>query len=145
MHRYPVLRYGYGVSMYTIGQLAKQVGVNVETIRYYERKGLIEQPSKPNQGFRHYSEDQLSRVLFIKKAQNLGFALSEIALLLELSLANCHDVEQLAAEKLKSIKQKIEDLKKLESSLTALVDQCHNNQNASECPIIRALIPTETS
>ena len=131
--------------MYTIGQIAKQADVNVETIRYYERKGLIEQPAKPMQGYRHYSEQQLSRILFIKKAQNLGFTLSEISLLLELSMTDCKNVERLAAEKLNSIKQKISDLKKLERSLTSLVDQCRTNQSNNECPIIRSLVPTKAS
>ena len=77
--------------MYTISKLAKEANVGVETVRFYERKGLLEQPIKPIQGYRQYTEQALSRLLFIKRAQYLGFTLAEISSLLILSASNCED------------------------------------------------------
>jgi MerR family mercuric resistance operon transcriptional regulator len=127
--------------MLTIGQLAKSAGVNVETIRYYERQQLIEQPDKPSQGYRRYPVETLFRVLFIKRAQRLGFTLAEIFSLIGLSQGHCSDVQCLAENKLVTIRQKIKDLQRLEKSLKTLVGECQINSDEARCPIIESLVP----
>ncbi|MDO6566008.1 MerR family transcriptional regulator [Alteromonas sp. 1_MG-2023] len=127
--------------MYTISKLAKEANVGVETIRFYERKGLLEQPIKPMQGYRQYTEQALSRVLFIKRAQYLGFTLAEISSLLILSASNCEDVQQLAEQKLVVIEDKLRDLLNLKESLVSLVSDCKNNPSDKDCPIIQSLQP----
>lgn len=119
----------------TIGKLADAVGVNVETIRFYERKGLITQPQKPIEGFRQYSSETLHRLHFIKRAQDLGFTLDEISSLLKLGDKDCQEVQALAQQKLVLIRKKIVDLQRLESNLSHLIDQCSNAPNSS-CPIV---------
>lgn len=126
--------------MYSISQLAKSAGVNVETIRYYERKGLIEQPQKPNQGYRRYPEETLAKIMFIKRAQHLGFTLAEIGVLIELSAGPCNKIQHLAENKLHIVQAKIKDLQSLEKSLKHLVSSCQSNQSSS-CPIIDSLAP----
>ena len=127
--------------MYTISKLAKEANVGVETIRFYERKGLLNQPIKPMQGYRQYTEQALSRVLFIKRAQYLGFTLAEISSLLILSASNCEDVQQLAEQKLAVIEDKLSDLLNLKESLVSLVSDCKNNPSDKDCPIIQSLQP----
>ncbi len=127
--------------MYTISKLAKEANVGVETIRFYERKGLLEQPIKPMQGYRQYTEQALSRVLFIKRAQYLGFTLAEISSLLVLSASNCDDVKQLAEHKLAVIEDKLRDLLNLKESLGSLISDCKNNPSDKDCPIIQSLQP----
>ena len=107
----------------TIGKLADAAGVNVETIRFYERKGLITQPQKPIVGFRQYSSEILHRLHFIKRAQELGFTLDEISSLLKLGDEDCQEVQALAQQKLVLIRKKIIDLQRLESNLSHLIDQ----------------------
>jgi len=125
--------------MYTISMLAKKANVGVETIRFYQRKGLLKQPTKPAQGYRQYSSDALSRVLFIKRAQSLGFTLSEIFSLLTLSANNCEDMQQLAEQKLEVIDEKINDLMNLKKSLVSVVKECRNNPAGEKCPVILSL------
>lgn len=127
--------------MYTISKLAKEGNVGVETIRFYERKDLLKQPSKPKQGYRQYTEQALSRVLFIKRAQYLGFTLAEISSLLLLSASNCDDVQHLAEHKLAVIEDKLKDLRSLKESLVSLVSECKNNPSGNDCPIIQSLQP----
>ncbi|MDA0110316.1 Hg(II)-responsive transcriptional regulator [Vibrio mediterranei] len=126
-----------------ISDLAKAAGVNVETIRYYERRGLITQPLKPEQGYRDYPETTLERVLFIKRAQELGFTLEEIANLLKLGDDNCISVQEIAENKLVSVRDKIADLCRLESVLDNLVTQCKCNPSDSSCPIVETLLPKD--
>ncbi|MEE8577760.1 MAG: MerR family transcriptional regulator, partial [candidate division Zixibacteria bacterium] len=92
----------------TIGRLASAAAINVETIRYYERRGLIEQPAKPRVGYRLYDNETLQRLLFIKRAKTLGFSLDEIENLLTLSEGQCADVQTLAEQKLDRIKAKVQ-------------------------------------
>ncbi|MBT0587031.1 MerR family transcriptional regulator [Alteromonas oceanisediminis] len=127
--------------MYTISKLATEASVGVETIRFYERKGLLEQPIKPMQGYRQYTADALSRVLFIKRAQSLGFTLAEISSLLVLSASNCDDVQQLAEQKLVVIEDKLRDLLHLQESLISLVSDCKKNPSDKDCPIMQSLQP----
>lgn len=123
----------------TIGKLARSAGVNVETIRYYERRGLIARPEKPAAGFRHYGPEVLDRVRFIKQAQGLGFTLDEIRSLMNLSGARCVEVQSLAEQKLDAVRQKIEDLRRLENVLADLVRQCHASEDKADCPIVESL------
>ncbi|WP_445766575.1 Hg(II)-responsive transcriptional regulator [Rheinheimera sp.] len=125
----------------TINKVAKTLGINVETVRFYERKGLIQQPTKPFTGYRHYPDDTLNRIRFIKRAQELGFTLDEIANLLSLNDRPCDQVQELAKHKLSAVKEKMADLQRLEHALMAFVTQCQSNDDVSHCPIIDALQP----
>ena len=124
----------------TIGKLANKANISVETIRYYERRGLIKRPVKPDIGYRQYENESLQRLLFIKKAKTLGFSLDEIGNLLVLSEGHCADVQSLARQKLIGIKTKVKDLQRLEHVLEDLVGQCSNNIDAAHCPIINTLL-----
>jgi MerR family mercuric resistance operon transcriptional regulator len=124
----------------TIGILAKRGGVNVETIRYYQRRGLLEEPSKPGGGFRRYPQESVKRVLFIKRAQNLGFTLEEILGLLALDERKaCLETREIAAHKLELIEQKIVDLSRMRKSLAHLVRSCDASSAGAPCPIIHLL------
>ncbi|CAM3310727.1 Hg(II)-responsive transcriptional regulator [Shewanella violacea] len=127
--------------MFTIGQVAKAAEVNVETVRYYERQGLIKQPAKPVQGYRDYPTDTLLRLIFIRRAQVLGFTLNEIASLISLSGEHCSDIQLLAQKKLLAVRIKIDELQRLELSLANLVDKCRHNADETSCPIISSLVP----
>jgi MerR family mercuric resistance operon transcriptional regulator len=124
----------------TIGRLADEAGVNVETIRYYQRRGLVPEPAKPLNGHRRYAGDAVKRVHFIKRAQVLGFTLEEIGSLLDLDAAHaCADTRALAAHKLDVIDTKLADLKAMRKALVALVGQCDSGAAKGPCPIISAL------
>lgn len=127
----------------TIGRLASKAEINVETIRYYERRGLIKQPTKPKVGYRQYDSEILQRLLFIKRAKSLGFSLDEIDNLRTLSEGRCADVQSLAEQKLIRIKAKVQDLKRLENVLQDLVIQCSSNVDQAYCPIIETLLNEE--
>ena len=123
-----------------ISQLARAAAVNVETIRYYTRRGLISQPVRPDQGVRNYPEETLERVIFIKRAKELGFSLQEIANLLSLGEEDCLSVQQVAQQKLANVKAKIADLNRLETVLEELVTQCAGYTSKLSCPIVDTLI-----
>jgi len=125
----------------TISRLAKELGINIETIRFYERKGLIQQPLKPTTGYRHYPNETVNRIHFIKRAQELGFTLDEIVHLLSLEDSPCNEIQALANNKLEKVQAKILDLRRLENALEALLSQCHENDDKSHCPIIDSLQP----
>jgi MerR family mercuric resistance operon transcriptional regulator len=123
----------------TIGQLATAAGVNVETIRYYQRLGLLDEPMKPIGGHRRYPPEQAKRLRFIKRAQTLGFTLSEVAALLTLEQANaCAETLNLALHKRELIEQKIRGLQQMHAALSELVLQCDLDRRGA-CPIIDAL------
>src|ERR1700751_5687001 len=122
-----------------IGQLARSIGVNVETIRYYQRIGLIDLPAKPYDGYRSYSDQQLRRLRFIRRAQRLGVSLDDIRALLELSNSDCQQVQKLALEKLDLVKGKLSQLRKIESALTKTIEQCAKRRGHESCPIIETL------
>lgn len=126
---------------YTIGELARTAGVNVETVRYYERRGLIEKPPKPPDGFRLYPGKTLNRILFIKRAQELGFTLEEIITLLSIEGARCSEVKDLAEMRLKTINEKMADLQKLSDVLSSLLLKCAVNPDDNQCPIVESIIP----
>ena len=124
----------------TIGSFAKAAGVNVETIRFYQRKGLLPEPDKPYGSIRRYGSADVLRVRFVKSAQRLGFSLAEIADLLKLEDgAHCEDTSQLAEYKLTDIRQKLADLTRMEATLAALVDACHRHKGKISCPLIASL------
>ena len=124
----------------TIGILAKRGGVNVETIRYYQRRALLQEPVKPSGGFRRYPEESVKRVLFIKKAQTLGFTLEEIQGLLALDERKaCMETRGIAAHKQELIAQKIAHLTKIKKTLARLVRSCDASAAGSPCPIIHLL------
>ena len=122
-----------------IGQLAKSVGVNVETVRYYQRIGLIELPRKPYGGSRSYDHDYLRRLLFIRRAQKLGFSLEDVRALLDLSSTDCQQVQKLAVGKLSLVKAKLRQLRDVESVLTKTIQQCGKRKAPEGCPIIETL------
>lgn len=125
----------------TIGQVAKRGEVNIETIRYYERQGLIQPPPRRESGYRQYPEDTINRVRFIKRAQELGFSLKEVAELLSLRVgpnSTCGDVKKIADGKIAEIEGKIRTLKRMRDALTLLVETCEESRQAEECPILWA-------
>jgi MerR family mercuric resistance operon transcriptional regulator len=128
-----------------IGQLARAVGVHVETIRYYQRIGLIKLPKKPYHGMRSYSDDDFRRLRFIRRAQRLGFSLEDIRALLELSSSDCQQVQELAEEKLNLVKAKLRELRNIQSALTKTIQQCASREKPEPCPIIESLIKESDS
>jgi MerR family mercuric resistance operon transcriptional regulator len=124
--------------MKTIGKLAKSLNLNVETIRFYEREGLITQPIKPISGYRHYDESITGQLRFITKAKALGFTLREIKSLMSMD-NNCSQVELLSRQKLAIIRDKINDLQRLEKVILDMTDTCMQNEDPTHCPIIDSL------
>jgi len=124
----------------SIGSLAKAADVNVETIRYYQRRGLLDEPSKPLGGHRRYSESAAARVRFIRRAQQLGFTLDEIKELLLLQDGqSCSEARLLAVRKLELIEERIADLSRMRRSLRGLIAQCAEGKRPRSCPIIATL------
>jgi MerR family transcriptional regulator, mercuric resistance operon regulatory protein len=125
---------------FTIGTLARQAGVNVETIRYYQKRGLIAEPDRPLGGIRRYASEHVRRLRFIKQAQSLGFTLEEVTDLLALEDGrHCREAEQLGARKLAMVRDRMAQLRRVEKVLATLVDQCHCNTGKVRCPLIGAL------
>src|SRR5436309_10461032 len=109
----------------TIGRLARAAAVNVETIRYYQRRGLVSEPRKPLGGHRRYESSAVERVLFIKRAQELGFTLDEVKALLRLEDGqNCAETRTLALHKLASIEKRLADLDRMRRLLKSLINEC---------------------
>jgi MerR family mercuric resistance operon transcriptional regulator len=126
--------------MLTISQVAKGANVNVETVRYYQRRGLLPEPKKPLGGHRRYFEQDVSRLQFIKRAQVLGFTLDEIENLLRLDGADCcADTHDLAVRKLALIDEKMARLAAMRQALSGLVRQCEIGNHGQGCPIIQSL------
>lgn len=126
----------------TIGQVAKQADVNVQTIRYYERRGYVKPDGYRDSGYRLYSEDAVRRILFIKNAQELGFTLKEISQLLRLRVsrtAHCGSVRERAQIHLADVRAKIQRLKSIERVLGELVRICNKRAKTDRCPILRSI------
>lgn len=126
----------------TTGQVAKQAGVHVETIRFYERKGLLAEPPRRESGYRQYSHQAVNRIRFIKRAQELGFSLGEIQELLELKAESpdaCPEVRTHAEEKIADIEEKIHTLEGMRRALHKLIAECGHHKPAEDCPILEAL------
>ena len=126
----------------TIGQLARKAHVNLETIRFYERRGLLPEPPRNKSGHRQYSQEAVKRTEFIKRAQKLGFSLQEILELLSLRVEpgrTCADIKARAEAKINDIEQRIADLEQMREALSKLVAQCKGRGPIGMCPIIEEL------
>ena len=124
----------------TIGRLAKRADVNVETIRYYQRIGLIDKPASPLSGFRQYPIKTAENITFIKRAQRLGFSLKEISELLQIGDGHCDDVRTRAERKRNRIDDQIRDLQSLRGTLDQLICECKSGNNGKHCPIVETLL-----
>jgi len=126
----------------TIGQVAKKVDVNIDTIRFYEKHGIIPKSPRKESGYRLFSQDIIARIQFIKRAKELGFTLREIKELLSLRVdkkRSCHDIKDRAEAKVADIDVKISDLLRMKNALVNLASQCHGTGPTSECPILEAM------
>ena len=133
-------QWGEGMELLSIGKLAQAAGVSVETIRYYQRRGLLDQPTKPLGGNRSYTSKHIKRVRFIKRTQALGFTLAEVNTLLALdSIGLCGDTRDMVLQKSALIDRKIAELTSLRDVLDGLAQQCGSEKPDSTCPIIDVL------
>jgi len=127
---------------YKIGKAAQLAGVNKETIRYYERRNLIPEPERMDSGYRLFSQRHVDQIRFIKRAQELGFTLSEIEDLLNLKMdegTTCSEIKREAEQKYQDVISKIEDLQRIKATLTDLIDSCRGSGPKGDCPILEAL------
>ena len=125
-----------------IGKVARRADVGIETIRFYEREGLIDEPPRGSSGYRHYPGSVVPRLLFIKQAKSLGFTLREIKELLSLRLdpeTTCADVKQRTEVKIGDIEEKICSLQRMKKALVKLTESCSGSGPAADCPILDAL------
>jgi Hg(II)-responsive transcriptional regulator len=125
--------------MLTVGRLAQAAGVNVETIRYYEKRGLIARPAQPASGYRKYGADDVARVQFIKSAQRIGFTLNEISELIRLEQdqhAHCSDLQERAEEKVRAVDQKIAELQRMRAELVKLAVTCPPDELLARCDLL---------
>ena len=130
------------VQTLTIGQLARRAGVGVETIRFYEREGLLAEPERRPSGYRQYHVEAVRRVRFIRHAKELGFSLKEIQELLDLRVnptTTCADVRQRAQEKVADVAERIAALERIKATLEQLVRACRGRGPKEECPILAVL------
>ncbi len=130
----------------TIGQVAKSAGVTIDTIRFYEKEGLIPKPPRRHSGHRQYGHEIVERVVFIRRAKQLGFTLSEIVDILELRSdpsSTAQDVKDKASAKIQQIDAKIRELKKIRSELVSLTNACTGSGSTAECPIIESMATIE--
>lgn len=126
----------------TIGDVAKQAGVGVETIRFYERKGLVDQPARPGSAFRRYDDQTPRRIRFIRHAQELGFSLREIRELLDLRIdpaVSCADVKAKALAKVSEVEAKLASLARMRDTLVSITRSCSGEGPTSDCPILDAI------
>jgi MerR family copper efflux transcriptional regulator len=133
---------GHAMKALSIGEVAKLAGVGIETVRFYERQGLLEEPDRTVSGYRQYEETTVAVLRFVRRAKQLGFTLKEIKVLLSLRLdasATRADVRAQAKAKLADIDAKIADLQRMQESLQKLIQACHGNGVATGCPILQAL------
>lgn len=126
----------------TIGKVASRAGLSIDTVRYYEREGLLEKPARTASGYRHYSSDAVARLRFIQQAKELGFSLSEIRELLALRVApgkSCADVRAHAEHKIADVDRRIASLRRVRGALVKLTAACSGRGPVSQCPILEAL------
>jgi Hg(II)-responsive transcriptional regulator len=124
----------------SIGAFAKAAGIGVETIRFYQRKGLLPEPQRPPGGIRRYGRADVTRVKFIKSAQRLGFSLDDVAQLLTLEDGtHCSEAAEFAARHLVDVRARLKDLKRMESALSGLLAQCESQHGPIACPLIASL------
>lgn len=130
------------MTILSIGQVAKKTGVTVETIRFYEQQGLIEEPRRSHAGYRQYPAETVKRVLFIQHAKEVGFTLKDIGELLALRRepgTSCTDIKVRATLKIEEVNKKIEDLTRIREALTRMVMKCSGRGALTECPILEEL------
>jgi len=130
----------------TIGQVARRAGVGIETVRFYEREGLLEKPARKKSGYRQYQEDVVARLRFIKRAKELGFSLKEIKELLSLRVdpeTTCAEVRRKAEAKIVDVDEKIQALRRIKKALVNLTTACSGRGPISECAILEAIEPQE--
>lgn len=128
----------------TIGQLAAAAGVNVETVRYYQRRSLLAAPERPSGRIGRYSQTALTRLRFIKRSQSLGFSLDDVRALLSLDEGQaCSTARRIGEHKLADVRQRIQALQVLASALEDLVSQCSTSKRKVSCPLIEALMRSE--
>jgi len=124
----------------TIGLLAQAVGINVEAIRFYQRKGLMPLPERAYGSIRRYTDADLDRVRFIKASQRLGFSLAEVGELLRLEDGtHCEEARRIAEHKLRNVREKLDDLQRIETALDQLVARCDSARKTVKCPLISSL------
>jgi MerR family mercuric resistance operon transcriptional regulator len=126
----------------TIGEVAKLTGIGVETVRFYEREGLLEEPERRPSGYRQFDERIVTRLRFIRRAKELGFTLKEIKELLSLKLdpsTTCADVKSRAEVKIENIEERIRTLQRMKHALAKLTKACSGRGRTSDCPILDAL------
>jgi len=131
----------------TIGRVARSAGLAIDTVRYYEREGLLEKPARTASGYRHYTADAVARLSFIRQAKELGFSLSEIKELLALRVTpgkSCADVRARAEAKIVDVDQRISQLNRMKRALVKLAAACSGRGPTSECPILDALENRDT-
>jgi len=133
------------MTRYTIGELAQRAGVAIDTIRYYERDGLLAPTERSAAGYRHYDDTGLKRLKFIRRAKLLGFTLEDIRGLLALSASSdVAEVRRTAQAKLDDIEQRLAELERVRDGLRALITACPGHGRAEQCPILNALAAEET-
>lgn len=126
----------------TIGRVAEQAGVGIETVRFYEREGLLAEPNRSASGYRLYDAEVVARLQFVRRAKELGFTLNEIKELLSLRVdatTSRHDMRAKAEAKIEDIESKIKTLQRMKKALTGLIQECGAKGDGSECPILRSL------
>ncbi|HEX6037759.1 MerR family DNA-binding protein [Longimicrobium sp.] len=141
------------MAAHTIGSVAREAGVGIETIRFYEREGLIGKASRTPSGYRQFPDDVIERIRFIQRAKDLGFSLAEIRELLAMRVrsdSECEDVRHRAEAKIANIEAKISDLDRIRRALSELTRACATGRHTDECPILECLsrggevlLPTE--
>jgi MerR family transcriptional regulator, copper efflux regulator len=135
------------MDMLSIGQVARRAGVGVETVRFYEREGLLEEPPRRASGYRQYSEQVVKRIHFIKRAQKLGFSLKEITELLLLRVdgqTSCEEVKGHTEAKIAEVERKLLELQRMRQALLQVATLCTGQGPASACPMLDALDQQET-
>jgi len=133
--------------MVTIGGLSKQTGCHIETIRYYERIGILSKPPRTEGGHRLYEREQIKRLVFVRRSRELGFSLDEIRTLLRLvdgKRYTCQEVKIVSDRHLEDVKKKVSDLRKLQKTLSTISSQCDGG-SVPDCPIIEALFEEKRS
>lgn len=131
-----------GITTFKIGEVARRTDVNKETVRYYEQRELIPKPDRRRSGYRIFTQRHIDQIKFIKRAQQLGFTLTEIKELLELRVnedTSCSEIKEEARQKYQDVSEKIEDLRRIKETLTGLIDSCSEDGPIGDCPILEAL------
>jgi MerR family copper efflux transcriptional regulator len=132
------------VAQHTIGEIARRVGIGVETVRFYEREGLVAPPPRSEAGYRLYPEEAVERLRFVRRAKELGFTLEQIRGLLQLRVgegAACDAARGVAVARLEDVEARIADLRRIADALSRLITACEVQEGGSDCPILAALAP----